>query len=212
MYRFTNAPRGDDSLFPGPAADIQNPAAWRDGGEIEHLLRSGHKVVTGSRRPTCPAGRSSVPLFGRCSVAHGVISPYGAIQWQAGCEGKGTDLQTAHLEKASAEGADLIQMPPFETFRDAESYAAATRAHECIHWTKHEKRLARDFGRKRFGDEGYAREDDHAAYIASWLKVLQNDTRFIVTATSHAQRAADYLHGLQRASSATAIEPEAAAG
>jgi antirestriction protein ArdC len=31
-----------------------------------------------------------------------------------------------------AEGADLIQMPPFETFRDAESYAA-TLAHECVH-------------------------------------------------------------------------------
>jgi antirestriction protein ArdC len=151
-----------------------------------------------------------------------VISPYGAIQWQAGREGKGTDLQTAHLEKASAEGADLIQMPPFETFRDAESYAAATRAHECIHWTKHEKRLARDFGRKRFGDEGYAREelvaelgsaflsadlgltpevrDDPAAYIASWLKVLRNETRFNFTAASHAQRAANYLHGLQGAS------------
>jgi antirestriction protein ArdC len=57
-----------------------------------------------------------------------------------------------------AEGADLIQMPPFETFRDAESYAA-TLAHECIHWTKHETRLARDLGRKRWGDEGYAREE-----------------------------------------------------
>jgi antirestriction protein ArdC len=49
--------------------------------------------------------------------------------------------------------------------------------------------------------------DDHAAYIASWLTVL----RFIFTAASHTQRAADYLHGLQGASSDTAIEPEAAA-
>jgi antirestriction protein ArdC len=82
-------------------------------------------------------------------------------------------------------------MPPFETFRDAESYAA-TLAHEVTHWTKHEKRLARDFGRVRHGDEGYAKEElvaelgaaflaadleltpevreDHAAYIGSWLK------------------------------------------
>jgi antirestriction protein ArdC len=29
-------------------------------------------------------------------------------------------------------------MPPFETFRDAESNAA-TLAHEVRHWTKHEK-------------------------------------------------------------------------
>ncbi len=31
-----------------------------------------------------------------------------------------------------APSLDLIQMPPFETFRDAESYAA-TLAHECVH-------------------------------------------------------------------------------
>ena len=38
---------------------------------------------------------------------------------------------------------------------------------------------------------------DHAAYIATWLTVLKNDKRFIFTAASHAQRAADFLHGLQ---------------
>ena len=87
------------------------------------------------------------------------------------------------------------------------------------HWTRHPSRLDRDFGRKRWGDEGYAMEelvaelgsaflsadldltpevrDDHAAYIASWLKVLKNDKRAIFTAASHAQRAADFLNGLQ---------------
>jgi antirestriction protein ArdC len=39
--------------------------------------------------------------------------------------------------------------------------------------------------------------DDHAAYIASWLQVLKNDKRAIFTAASHAQKAVDYLHGLQ---------------
>jgi len=39
--------------------------------------------------------------------------------------------------------------------------------------------------------------DDHAAYIASWLAVLKNDKRLIFSAASQAQRAADYLHGLQ---------------
>jgi antirestriction protein ArdC len=53
--------------------------------------------------------------------------------------------------------------------------------------------------------------DDHASYIASWLKVLKNETHFIFTAASHAQHAADYLHGLQGASATAAIEPEAAA-
>jgi antirestriction protein ArdC len=117
-----------------------------------------------------------------------------------------------------AIGSDHVQMPPFELFRDAESYYA-TLAHECTHWTRHEKRLARDFGRKRFGDEGYAIEElvaelgsaflcadlgltpdpraDHAAYIASWIKVLKDDKRAIFTAASHAQCAADFLNGLQ---------------
>lgn len=115
--------------------------------------------------------------------------------------------------------SDHVQMPPFETFRDAESYYA-TLAHETTHWTRHSSRLDRDFGRKRWGDEGYAMEelvaelgaaflsadfdvtaevrDDHAAYIASWLKVLKSDSRAIFTAASHAQRAADFLHGLQQ--------------
>lgn len=39
--------------------------------------------------------------------------------------------------------------------------------------------------------------DDHAAYIASWLEVLKNDSRAIFTAAAHAQRAVDYLHKLQ---------------
>jgi len=39
--------------------------------------------------------------------------------------------------------------------------------------------------------------EDHAAYIATWLKALRDDKRLIVSAASHAQRAVDYLHGLQ---------------
>jgi hypothetical protein len=106
-------------------------------------------------------------------------------------------------------------------FRDAESYYA-TLAHETTHWTAHESRLARDFGTKRFGSEGYAIEElvaelgaaflcadldlmlepreDHAAYIANWLEVLKSDNRAIFTAASHAQRAADFINGLQPAS------------
>jgi antirestriction protein ArdC len=111
-----------------------------------------------------------------------------------------------------------VQMPPFESFQDAESYYA-TLAHEVTHWTRHPQRLERDFGRKRWGDEGYAMEElvaelgsaflsadldltvepreDHASYIAHWLKVLKDDKRAIFTAAAHAQRAADYLSGLQ---------------
>jgi antirestriction protein ArdC len=53
---------------------------------------------------------------------------------------------------------DYIQMPVIEAFRDPESFYA-TLAHESAHWTKHSSRLERDFGRKAWGDEGYAREE-----------------------------------------------------
>jgi antirestriction protein ArdC len=147
----------------------------------------------------------------------------------------GVDVRHGGTKAFYAEGPDYVQMPPFETFRDAESFAA-TLAHEICHATKHPKRLARDMGRVRWGDEGYAREElvaelgsaflcadlgitpdvreDHAAYIASWLRVLQGDKRFIFAAAAHAQRAVDYLHGLQPHPSAAAdadIEQERAA-
>ena len=120
---------------------------------------------------------------------------------------------------------DYIQMPVIEAFRDAESFYA-TLAHESAHWTKHSSRLDRDFGRKSWGDEGYAREelvaelssaflcadlgltpevrDDHASYIATWLTVLKNDKRAIFSAAAHAQKAVDFLHGLNAKSESVA--------
>jgi antirestriction protein ArdC len=113
---------------------------------------------------------------------------------------------------------DYIQMPPPSNFRSAESYYA-TLCHELTHLTRHPSRLNRQFSGQRWGDEGYAMEElvaelgaaflcadlgltleireDHAAYIGSWLKVLKNHKRAVFTAAGHAQRAADYLHGLQ---------------
>lgn len=109
----------------------------------------------------------------------------------------------------------------------------ATVAHELTHWTKHKSRLDREFGRKQWGDEGYAREElvaelgaaflcadlaltpepgtDHAAYIQSWLKVLKNDKRAIFSAAAHAQRAADFLHGLQPVAEQSEQQEEVAA-
>ena len=123
-------------------------------------------------------------------------------------------------------------MPPFECFRDAESYYC-TLAHELMHWTKHPSRLARDFGRKQWGDEGYAQEElvaelgaaflcarlelaseprgENASYVANWLEVLKNDTRFIFKAAVHAQRAAAYLRAFSGADAGTtAAEARAA--
>lgn len=113
---------------------------------------------------------------------------------------------------------DYIGMPDFALFESAESHAIVT-CHELAHWTRHPTRLDRDLGRKRWGDEGYAREElvallsqaflaadlslenepreDHAAYAESWIRVLKNDKRAIFQAAAHAERAVAYLHSLQ---------------
>ena len=114
--------------------------------------------------------------------------------------------------------SDHIQMPAFEAFFNAQSYYA-TLAHESVHWTRHPSRLGRSFGRERYGDAGYAKEElvaelgaaflcadlelpledrnDHASYIGSWLQVLKDDKKAIFAAAAHAQRAVGFLHGLQ---------------
>lgn len=131
----------------------------------------------------------------------------------------GADIRHGGSRAYYAPGPDYVQMPEFAAFRDAGAYYA-TLAHECTHWTKHETRLDRDLGRKKWGDSGYAMEelvaelgaaflcadlgltpeprDEHASYIASWLEVLKHDKRAIFHAASHAQKAADYLHDLQQ--------------
>lgn len=130
----------------------------------------------------------------------------------------GADIRHCGGSAYYAPGPDTVQMPPFECFENADGYYS-TLGHEMTHWTRHPTRLNRDFGRQRFGDLGYAREEliaelgaaflcadlglalepreDHAAYIASWLQVLKDDKRFIVWAASHAQKAVDHLKGLQ---------------
>lgn len=90
--------------------------------------------------------------------------------------------------------------------------------HECGHATGAKHRLDRDFSARwtkdalameeataeltasfLLADLGIAHDPrpDHAAYIASWLQVLKNDSRAIFTAASKAQAAADWMHAQQ---------------
>jgi len=120
---------------------------------------------------------------------------------------------------------DHIQMPPFGTFRGAADYVAVL-SHEIVHWTADWRRVGRDLSRYGKDRTERAREElvaeigsallcadlgivpereprpDHAAYVASWLKVLADDKRAIFQAAAHAQRAVTYLHGLQQESEA----------
>jgi antirestriction protein ArdC len=101
-----------------------------------------------------------------------------------------------------------------------------------LHWTSSKNRLDRDFGGHSFGSNAYAQEElvaelaaaflcadlelalqpreDHAAYIANWLSVLQNDSRAIFTAAAHAQKAADFIHKFSASPAERVEEPCAA--
>jgi antirestriction protein ArdC len=112
---------------------------------------------------------------------------------------------------------DTVHLPAFAHFRDVVSYYGVA-LHECGHATGAKHRLDRDLT-GRFGSETYAAEElcvelasamvladlglanhprpDHAAYVASWLKVMRDDPRAIFTAASKAQAIADWMHAQQ---------------
>lgn len=118
---------------------------------------------------------------------------------------------------------DKIQLPLFEQFKQSEEYYS-TAFHESIHSTMKTSRCNRQEDRKRkvvsFGSEEYSKEElvaevgsaqlmnivgiettksfrNSTAYIQSWLKVLRNDNKFIVSASSKAEKAVNYILGIQ---------------
>ena len=141
-----------------------------------------------------------------------------------------TFFQNLNIKTEFGEGAyyrpstDTVHMPPFAHFKSAAGFYSVY-GHECGHASGAKARLDRDLS-GRFGGESYAMEEcivelassylmadlaianeprgDHAAYIASWLKVLKDDPRAIFTAASAAQRIADWMHDQQPKSEADA--------
>lgn len=111
---------------------------------------------------------------------------------------------------------DIIEMPVAESF-DSYSAYAATRLHETGHATGAKHRLNRDFS-GRFGDRAYAFEelvaeifsatmsaelglantdmDNHTAYVASWINILDEDPVAILTAAARAEDAVTYVQTL----------------
>ena len=74
--------------------------------------------------------------------------------------------------------------------------AASASAMMAMRWKNWSRSLASAFLSSDLDLTPEVRED-HASYIGNWLNVLKSDKRAIFTAASHAQRAADFLHGLQ---------------
>ena len=111
---------------------------------------------------------------------------------------------------------DAITVPAFADFKTARGYYG-TVAHELMHWTGGEKRLKRA-NMNQFGSPEYAYEeliaeiassmflaahgvepdiqDNHAPYLASWLKALRSDPTALRRAMKQAQDAFNYAMGL----------------
>src|SRR5262245_15462087 len=124
---------------------------------------------------------------------------------------------------------DFVQMPAFEAFRGAASYYG-TLFHELGHATGHKGRLDRDMS-NRFGDKQYAAEElvaelcaaflcaefdldgetRHADYIATWIRLLKDDSKAFFTACSKAEAAAAFLRAKALAESPDDEMPEALA-
>lgn len=108
---------------------------------------------------------------------------------------------------------DMVRIPAFDQFETPDKFAV-TLLHELTHATGAKKRLDR-LKHARFGSTEYAKEelvaecgsammaailgvdvdniDHHASYLTSWLKALEGDRKFLVSAFSQAQKAVDWL-------------------
>jgi antirestriction protein ArdC len=109
---------------------------------------------------------------------------------------------------------DLINMPAFATFVSADAYYS-TLFHEIGHWTGAKSRLNRDL-KGRFGDRAYAAEEliaeltaafvcaefgidmgeAPAAYIATWISLMGEQEKALISAAAAASKAVAYLAGL----------------
>lgn len=107
---------------------------------------------------------------------------------------------------------DFISVPVISEFNSTDEYYS-TLFHELIHWTGHQSRLNR-FQSADYNSDNYSKEeliaeigsaylcsqfginntlDNSAAYIKGWLSKLNNDDSLFIQASSHAQKAVNYL-------------------
>lgn len=126
----------------------------------------------------------------------------------------GVAVHFGHDSASYSRTFDRIKMPNPSDFVSKEAFFAVF-AHELVHSTGHNSRLARTFG-TAFGDADYAKEElvaelgaamlcakygvdsnieGHASYLEGWLSALKSDKRFIFKASSCASKAVALLVG-----------------
>lgn len=113
--------------------------------------------------------------------------------------------------------SDLVHLPLIEQFDNIEEYYS-TAFHELTHSSGHKNRLNRINNTKNshFGSDDYSKEElvaeigsanilnilgletsksfkNSTAYIQNWLSVLKSDVKFIVSASSQAEKAVKFI-------------------
>ena len=114
---------------------------------------------------------------------------------------------------------DSITLPLMSQFQEIEEYYS-TAFHECGHSSGASHRLGRNL-KNIFGNVAYSREElvaeissnillghcgilttkaesNNICYMRSWLEALKNDITMIVSASSHAQKAVDFILGVEQ--------------
>ncbi len=138
------------------------------------------------------------------------VDPPEIVRW---LERAGAHIRIGGATAHYAPSTDTIHLPPIAAFR-SEAHAAATAAHEGIHWVGAESRLdtlkgyftdkvlrAKEELRAECGAAiigamtGLAPDhlEDHAAYVSSWLSILKSEPRAFLSAAAKAQAAVDWL-------------------
>ena len=125
--------------------------------------------------------------------------------------------EQASNEAYYSPSRDTVVVPMKEQYQHINEYYSTT-FHELVHSTGHKNRLNRleTTAVASFGSETYSKEElvaeigsatilsaleietkrtftNSVAYIQNWLNVLKNDNHFIISASSQAEKAVDYI-------------------
>jgi antirestriction protein ArdC len=137
-----------------------------------------------------------------------------------GFESRGPAIHMGGNQACYIPSRDRVEIPLPQQFASPENFYS-TLFHELGHGSGHPTRLARfettaavaAFGSRSYSEEELVAEmtaaflcaeagispptvDQQAAYIKGWLARLQDDTRAVVTAAGRAQKASDFILGI----------------
>jgi len=199
-----------------PVRDAEGkPLLDQDGNQVRHTVRYERPrvwsaVVFNAEQidGLAPAAnRPSLPAWERHQRAETILSRFDAT------------IRHVRGDRAFYRlSDDSITLPERGQFASADGYYA-TALHEAAHATGHPSRLNRpDLGHP-FGSEAYAREElraeiaslmlgeqlgighdpgQHSAYVASWIRALENDPREIFRAAADAEKITTLVRSFER--------------